>query len=491
MKKIIAFIMVVLMFGTFYGCTARQTSSNELWIVTEATTWDHMNGQIAVVAEQFEKDHQGITVRIDILPTDTQERSVYIQQLRTQILRGAGPDAYMLPTSNELMVDAARGYEWFSVAPLFPDVVQAMDNGMFRDIGRLYDEDTELDTQSLKTAVMEAGVRDGKRFVLPLRYDIPVIYADVESLAALGMQQSDLEQDADKLMAQVMELGNPEISGAFALLSTGAFSQWMDYEQQQVRLDAATVSAVLRNYQTLESQRAQFGAKMNVRNYCNMAYEIENGLVRYRLYVGSLTDMVEYAPVYQYEQRELAVLPMRSIGGDVVAQVTYYGAVGSGCKDPELAYSFLRMFLLEESQWEQNRPKSPYAVGEKGRKISTTNGTQATGLIEKGWPVRTQGSLQPLWMVRKKQFYDYKTYYADGVVRDRMKRIGKSQMDTAWEQIFAAEPDQVRFGNSMDEKFSDILTLLNDPETRAPTDVDINALAENYWWQLRWHVAEG
>ena len=46
---------------------------------------------------------------------------------------------------------------------------------------------------------------------------------------------------------------------------------------------------------------------------------------------------------------------MRALDGDLVANITYYGAVGAGCETPELAYSFLRMFLLEETQWEKNR----------------------------------------------------------------------------------------------------------------------------------------
>jgi ABC-type glycerol-3-phosphate transport system substrate-binding protein len=150
MKRTVAFLLIALMVGSLFGC-AKMAASNELWIVTEATTWDRMNGQIAAVAEQFEKDHEGITVRIDILPTDEQERSVYLQSLRTQILRGKGPDAYLLPTSTRLMVDAPKGYTAITVEPLFPDVVQAMENGMFRDISSLYDKDAELGKEEIMT----------------------------------------------------------------------------------------------------------------------------------------------------------------------------------------------------------------------------------------------------------------------------------------------------------------------------------------------------
>ena len=42
---------------------------------------------------------------MDILPVSEQERYVYPQQLRTEILLGEGPDGYLLPTVNSLILD--------------------------------------------------------------------------------------------------------------------------------------------------------------------------------------------------------------------------------------------------------------------------------------------------------------------------------------------------------------------------------------------------
>lgn len=486
MKRTVAFLLIALMVGSLFGC-AKTAASNELWIVTEVTTWDRMNGQIAAVAEQFEKDHEGITVRIDILPTDEQERSVYLQSLRTQILRGKGPDAYLLPTSTQLMVDAPRGYTAMTVEPLFSDVVQAMDNGMFRDISSLYDQDEALGKEALKTTVMDAGVVDGKRYVLPLRYDIPVIYADMDYL--VDYTEEDFTQQIDAILKMLQEEKDFLAACGFSRLSAEMFTQWLDYDHQKVALDADTIAGVMecfRDNLALAGEELFYYTKLNVRSYC-----VAPTQTYCRLYAGSLADLVEYAPVYQHNERQLAILPLRSVGGDVVAEVTYYGAVGSGCENPELAYAFVRSFLLEDSQWEENRPQSLNAVGEKGRKVSTANATQVPGLIEDGWPVRVKGSLAPLWIVRKRQFYNPKVSYFDKEIEKRLRKVVLAPLDDGWEQILEAEPDQVRFGGSMNDSFRNLLQSLNDPYDYAPLDVDIQALAEDFWWQLRWHVAEG
>ena len=59
------------------GCGQKEDPAGQLWIVTEQTTWDRMNGQTEVLIETFEEENPGVTIRLDILPLDQQERSVY------------------------------------------------------------------------------------------------------------------------------------------------------------------------------------------------------------------------------------------------------------------------------------------------------------------------------------------------------------------------------------------------------------------------------
>ena len=68
------------------------------------------------------------------------------------------------------------------------------------------------------------------------------------------------------------------------------------------------------------------------------------------MFVGGLDFAIHNAVIAKAEGVDLGIYPLRSTDGSVTADITFYGAVTSGCKNPELAYEFLRYFLTEESQ---------------------------------------------------------------------------------------------------------------------------------------------
>ena len=178
-KGIKGIVSVCLLFAVvlplLWGCTPATTGKRQLWVVTEKSTWSRMNGQLYMIEQAYEKQHKDVDIRVEYLPTEQQERDVYLQQLRTQILRGGGPDLYLLPTDNTLVLDEPIQYTRVETEPLFSDVELAMRNGLFYDISHFYDKDDALGKESLNPYIMDAGVVGGKRYVLPLRYDLPGI----------------------------------------------------------------------------------------------------------------------------------------------------------------------------------------------------------------------------------------------------------------------------------------------------------------------------
>ena len=54
-----------------------------------------------------------------------------------------------------------------------------------------------------------------------------------------------------------------------------------------------------------------------------------------------------------------------------------------------------------------------------------------------------------------------------------------------------AKIDRVHFYTSLESDLSDIINTLNDPNTGAPTDVDIDAVASEFVDELKWHLYEG
>ena len=511
------------------GCGQKEDHAVQLWIVTEQTTWDRMNGQTGVLIETFEEENPGVTIRLDILPLDQQERSVYLQQLRTEILRGGGPDGYLLPTDNLRILDEPAQYTYVEAEPLFVDAELAMRNGLFYDITNLYDADDSLGKEGLNTKIMDAGVVDGKRYILPLRYDMPVIYAENAALEAAGLDTDILHEDILTIMEAVLATGDPILAGGILHDSFSAFSNFIDYASGNAELDEVTLSRYLQVYQQLKelvaapyldgtrlsddeieaiaAEDSILLKKLDVKEYIYGEYgepepvpgipdnviiiggkQIEEeGLdvytEYYPLYIGTMADSFSYAAVAAYEDAALTMVPMRSIGGNVVATVTYYAAVGSGSQNPELTYEFLRQFLLEESQWEQNRPQRKHTYPFKDTPDNDSNDLQYPGLIGNGWPVRDQNTVETLWEVRRKQIYvkqlDY--FFTSDGTRLRMRKIGLSGMTEAQIPLFDTPINQVRFNTTLSEELAQTLTSLTDPASAA----------ERLCWNLRWHVSEG
>ncbi len=518
-KGIVALCLLVgIALPLFCGCTPKSTGKKELWVVTEKSTWSRMNGQLYAVRQAYEKEHEDVTIRVEYLPTDAQGRAAYLQQLRTEILQGGGPDLYLLPTSNTLILDEPRQYTYVDVEPLFADVDLAMRNGLFYDITRLYDRDDALGKESLNAQIMEAGVVEGKRYVLPLRYDMPVIYARVDALQEAGLDPAILEEDILTIMEAVCESGDTVLAAGMLLSSFSAFSDFVDYTSGNVLLEEDTLARYMRAYQNLvalaRSETYISLAKLNVSSYIYDHYnqiimsvesaddiQYIDGEVIYTnatekfytynpLWVGNMQDALAYGPVAQHGKLDMAIKPVKGVGGDLVATVTYYGAVGSGCDAPELAYDFLRQFLLEASQWEENRPTKSFEKPLKGQG-NTSNQLQYAGLIEEGWAVRDENSLQPLWVVRRKQVYTKPAYISSQDGKQRMREIGLMELQEESAPILGVEIDQVRFNTILSDDLANALSGLNEEKTGAPMEVNIPELAEKLLWNLRWFVAEG
>ena len=110
----------------------------------------------------------------------------------------------------------------------------------------------------------------------------------------------------------------------------------------------------------------------------------------YPMYLDSLRTVMENTAMFAHLGRELTMLPLKSTEGTWIASVTYYGAVDAESKNVELAYEYLRTFLTEDYQWAEN--------------VELAYGNSC--LVHNSWPVRSVGSVAPLWS-RLQVFFKY------------------------------------------------------------------------------------
>ena len=455
---LVAVLMSILLFA---GCSGEEpVDPNTIWIVTEQTSKDGMNSQAERVIKSFEKVHEGITVELEVLPKEGQEREVRLEKLRAAIMSGKGPDGFLLPSDTN------------GNAPLFLDINQAMRSGLFSDITNYYDADSELDKDGLEDTIMEAGVIDGARYILPLRYDFPVIYADAELLNSSGLNTGRLSSSTIDFWNETTENGDiPWILGATSDRSEVLghftyFSQIIDYDTN-ILTGTEVLNDFLTGYQHIIAMRGE-GYPIFVGNIVSYLGSKQFFGESHPMEVSTFSAAYEYAAISKFTGQEVSMIPLRTMEGDVLATVTYFAAVGAGSNNPEMTYAFLREFLSETCQWEQNRD---------------TTFRYATGLIAEGWPVRSVGAVEPLWQVCKK-------INKSQVDNDLLFDVTISDTDIP---ILNTTVNKVRFGNRYLEYqiLGTKLALLNDPSTGEATNIDISKLIIEIYEELEHHLAEG
>lgn len=496
MKRLFALLLCLLLLT---GCGQDGDEQRELWLVMEDTD-DAMGQQIEVVVERFRELHPDVDVRLDVLPGGEETRAGYLQRIRSEVMSGGGPDVYILPTA-PVAPPAGEESSTPYLEPLYSDVVQQMYNGIFTDISEYYNADTDLGKEALVTAVMDAGVMDGCRYVLPLRYDFDVLLVNVDAVEELGIDMDVFEGGIDELYDLALEREDELIAHAVNVKPSHCLlADFIDYQKGNVLLDTQEVAelmtvsrevTVLENAESRTEEGHWIGGRWVVFEdayegyYCDISSYITRGKSEriftnagYLLYRMELSDCIQAAAAIKQSGGNIAMCPVRAADGSLNAEITWYGAVGAGCDEPELAYELLRIFLSEEIQWEQYWPRNA-GLGTVEEKVA------------EGHIVRSVGSAEPFYEnIRKRlqaaQDSDIKMKFYQYVSKREKFLVETFSIDDSDVPILSVQIDEARFPvvTAEGEVFSKYLTRFEAGE-------DALSLAEEMKEELKWLLAEG
>ena len=519
-----AFFILLLLTLSLSGCNSFRTPQGEnpkLWVLMEDSTRDGYHLQAELVAEQMRQTHEGLTIELEILPIEETEREVRLKQLHTQIMSGNGPDVYLLPTGNTVTLKHGNGLSQdlsIQVQPLLYDVIQAMRSGIFADISAYYDADDALEKDSLNSTIMDAGLFDGARFVLPLRYNLPVLMtgagffvnARLDSLVEDALASGDTERliglrltDYDSLFPLFFDYSNSRmlINGddiasylrlyqRYTAATKQARTDWFT-AQREAFFERWPRERDVWEYSKTDSMWLDLSSFSSVHKYCcKLLYWNKSGLPVYQC---DLAEALQSAAIGKMVGAQLSMYPLYGADGQLTADVTYYGAVGSSCPEPELAYEFLRQFLLEEYQWDIYRPRVDKSIVLKTNGLRWVTDPQSPGMIENSWPVRDKGSASYLWeTIRYQVITSFNSFIVGS--KSTSRKFQEESFVLTDEDIPALdfEIDAVRFPivQQGENTLQSALARLNNDDG-TPTDVDIGKLAQQVWTDLWWHLAEG
>ena len=312
-RKVYAFIGTVLSFTLGIGFLAcKEEKQDTLTICTEeALLYD-----VEEVVRYF-KDSQEtpVDIQISYIPSKQEDRASVCKRWRTELMVGKGADLYIMKDYG-----ISRNISVSEEEMLLADPNKLLTSGVFLDLSEYIREDEDF--QSCFAPVMEAGAVNGRQYIVPFTFNVTL-------LRSPDGKGSLTYRDCTEPLTDLLESGKlGELSAADLLFYV---KDWIgnsfDYQNGKVMFSPEDVSQIL-EYAVDEAQK---GIKEG-------SYEVVS--IQNDRYPHTSFGIEMEIPEYQY-------LPFPTLDGRFSATIFSYGAIGRTCKDPDLAYEFLKIFWSE------------------------------------------------------------------------------------------------------------------------------------------------
>lgn len=399
------------------------------------------------------------------LTADQEERSNRIDQLQTEMMAGQGPDIFILPCDDGFTYNETQ---------LVENVEKGMATGLFADLTTLYNQDETLQKDVLLEKVMDAGVMDDKRYILPLRYQYPIILTLEDELQAAGLEISELSQNSETFLSTVLSQKKSawHVSGAnvFAANLINVFPSLCDYSTGEVSLDEETVVATLSQYMELLSSLDQKSIEADGGVWPNF---LSADRPLSTLFLSD--DLFFYLDIAYAQYQDLVAVPFAAQDGSIVANVSYYGAVSANCAAVEEAYEFLKLLLSKEVQ-------SGGALEYNGASYDASEWGTAHG-----WPVRSDITAEELRAAVPQ------APLSNGMVEELRQPVEGEPAPMLSEEFFTEAYErivEVRPYTLLDGSFSRAAMSLYDFTAYTPKTEEVENVAQDLLQQLETEVAE-
>lgn len=252
--------------------------------------------------------------------------------------------------STELM--AGGGPDILSITQTFP-FEKLVRNGALADVDEILSENSSsLDFDDYNKIVMDSGVVDGKRYILPLYYRPDVLFTTEERLDENGI---DLDTATFTSLTEAYKNGkfdmyliNPYSSDSFYFSFIRRYIDFengtTDFESEEFRTLAEDLKAFILNGGTYaELAQYEFNYSENHSEYLFSANEL-------CYYGGSLTDFARLYINALQEDVTPKLYPNYSRNGEVTASIEVGFAINANCTKTDKATRFIEYLLSEDSQ---------------------------------------------------------------------------------------------------------------------------------------------
>lgn len=266
----------------------------------------------------------------------------YITKLTTSVMAGEGPD---------IMVYAPT---------MFNSLNKTMSTGVFSDLNELISKDQSFDPSAFFPEVFNSGVTNGKRYFIPISFDLPKIVAAKSSLDKLGITLNESGWTLDDLKGAInkYQATNPssnqyffDSSMSFRQLLRACGIQLIDYQTNTTRFGSKEFIDLLTFYKELNPLVMPPEVEMNLdftptllKNQTIMmsvlrAQSPEQLWMTNSIFSAELKDDFTIYP-----------FPTLTSGSKFPIQIYDVASINSKCANQQGAFDFVKLLLSEEIQ---------------------------------------------------------------------------------------------------------------------------------------------
>lgn len=234
MKKPLSFLLVmILLSALLMGCKAEKAPASSPDLLSRAEESGEplrvcVDSRLRAMADEIlhgmSLEKTAPAIQFDVLPEDDLERNAKIQNLRTALIAGAGPDAFILYTPADKYFRTSPACKEF----LFSDLNAIVHKDFFLPLDELIEKSELIDLEGCPPAVLDAGKSDKGQVVLPFLYTFPFAAVKSERLSDPGFTYSTWSELRESEEAYVR---HAVFDGRFL---SNSFSFIFDYQKGSV-----------------------------------------------------------------------------------------------------------------------------------------------------------------------------------------------------------------------------------------------------------------